>query len=110
VLILPPGHAESVRLRRPLAVRERRLLAAVLAAVAAILVVIVISIASAGKSSSNGCIYATVPGPVGAEQISQCGATARETCATALAPGAFTPQAAATVTAECRKAGLPVAQ
>ena len=108
MLILPPGHAASVQKLRPLAAREKRLLAAVLAALAAILVVVVVSIATAGKASSDGCIYATVAGPVGAEQISQCGAAARETCATALTPGAFTPQSAATVTAECRKAGLPV--
>jgi hypothetical protein len=80
----------------------------VVLAIAAIAVVVVISVATAGKTSSNGCIYATIPGAVGANQISQCGAAARDICASALAPGAFTPDAARTVAVECRKAGLPV--
>ena len=80
----------------------------VAAAIAVIAVVLIVSFATTGPKSSKGCIYATIPGPVGAEQISKCGATARSTCALALAPGAYAPQAAQTVAGECRKAGLPV--
>ena len=108
MLILPPGHAHTVRARRPLSLREKWILGGVLAAVAAIAVAVVISLASAGKSSSQGCIYATIPGTVGAGQISQCGAQARATCATVFKPGAYTADAARTIAAECRKAGLPV--
>src|SRR5205823_5627584 len=36
VLILPPGHAQAVRLRRRLTTRERRLIAGMLAALAAL--------------------------------------------------------------------------
>jgi hypothetical protein len=108
VLILPPGHAESVRLGRRLSLREKRLVGAFIAAMAALAVVLVISLSSGGQSSADGCIYLTLPAATGAEQISQCGAQARETCATAHAPGAFTAPAARAVSAECRKAGLPV--
>lgn len=78
----------------------------VLGVVAALAVVLIISLVSSGPSSSNGCIYATVPGAVGAEQIHECGATARATCQSVHA--AYTPQAAQTIAAACRKAGLPV--
>jgi predicted carbohydrate-binding protein with CBM5 and CBM33 domain len=108
VLILPPGHAETVGARRPLSTRERWILRGVLAIVAAIAVVVVISLATASKSSSHGCIRATIPGVVGAGQISQCGAAARSTCEAVYMPGAYSPASARTIAAECRKAGLPV--
>ena len=108
VLILPPDHAERLTIRRPLSTRERRMIAGVLAAVLALAVVLVISLSSGGPSSSRGCIYATIPAATGAQQVSECGATARETCRTAYAPGAYTPQAASVIASECRKAGLSV--
>ena len=80
----------------------------VLGVVAALLVVLVISFASSNPSSTSGCIYATVPAATGAEQIHECGAAARETCATAQTPGAYTAQAAQAIASACRKAGLPV--
>lgn len=107
--MLPPGHAASIRVPpRHLSVREKRVLGAGVAVVAALVLVLVISLARGGPSSSRGCIYATIAGDVGAQQISQCGASARDTCATVHTPGAFTAQAAGVVAAECRKAGLPV--
>jgi hypothetical protein len=80
----------------------------VVAITAAIVVAVVIALATGGRTSSHGCIYATVPAATGAEDISQCGATATSTCASVRAPGAFTQQAARTIAVECRKAGLPV--
>jgi hypothetical protein len=80
----------------------------VLGTIAAVAVVLVIALASGGPSSSRGCIYATIPAATGAQQVSQCGATARETCRSVYAPGAFTTQAAGAIASECRKAGLPV--
>ena len=76
--------------------------------VALIAVVIALSLAAGGKSAAHGCIYATIPGDVGAQEVSQCGAGARETCATVNQPGAYTSEAAATIAAACRKAGLRV--
>ena len=79
-----------------------------LASVAILAIVLVISIGTAGKRSVHGCIYATIAGDVGAQEVYQCGSQARETCATVRSSGAFTPQAASTVANECRKAGLAV--
>jgi predicted acylesterase/phospholipase RssA len=78
------------------------------AVTAALIVAIAISLIAAGKTSSHGCIYVTIPAATGAEQINQCGATARATCLSTSTPGAFAPEAARAVAAECRKAGLPV--
>ena len=105
MLILPPGHAEQVRLRRKLSGRERWIVRGVLAAVAALAIALIVALALPGKKSSNGCIYLTVAGPVGAQYIYHCGAEARRVCSTATRPGAVGGQA---LVAECRKAGLPV--
>jgi hypothetical protein len=104
VLIIPPGHGVARRLSR----REKWMVGGVLGAVAALALVLVISLVSAGPSSGHGCIYATVPAATGAEQVHQCGATARATCQSVNAPGAYAAQAAQTIAVECRKAGLPV--
>jgi hypothetical protein len=80
----------------------------VLAVVAAVALALVISLATAGRSSSHGCIYVTIPADTGAQNLNQCGQAARAICASALRPGAFTAQATAVVAAECRKAGLAV--
>lgn len=110
MLILPPGHAEWVHPGRRLSVREKRLLGTVVGAVVLLVVVLVVAIGSSGKSSAHGCIYVTIPAATGAQEISQCGAAARDTCGSARTPGAFSPQAADAVAGECRKAGLPVGQ
>ena len=103
-MVMPPDHATLRRLSR----REKWMLGGVLAVVAALAVVLVISFVSSGPSSGNGCIYATIPGAVGAEQVHECGATARQTCRSVNAPGAYTRQAAQTLAVQCRKAGLRV--
>jgi hypothetical protein len=108
-MAMPPRHGEGVATRPALSSRERWMIRGVLAVVAVLAIVLVVSIATVGKSSARGCIYATIPGPVGAQEIDQCGARARETCRSAAAPGEFTPQAAQVVERQCRKAGLPVA-
>jgi len=80
----------------------------VLAAVAAILVAVVIALATSGQTSSDGCIYATVPAATGAQEISQCGGAAASTCSSVRTPGAYTQQAAREIAVQCRKAGLAV--
>ena len=104
MLILPSDRAPIYRLSK----REKWMVGGVLGVVAALVVVLVISFASSGPSSGHGCIYATIPGAVGAEQVHECGDTARATCRSVNAPGAYTPQAAQTLATQCRKAGLPV--
>ena len=80
----------------------------VVAVTAAIIVAVVIALATSGRTSSHGCIYATVPAATGAEDISQCGAAAEATCGSVRTPGAYTTQAAQVIAAQCRKAGLAV--
>jgi hypothetical protein len=96
---------ETATLRR-LSKRERWMIGGVLGVVAALAVVLILSFASSGPSSGNGCIYATIPGVVGAQQIHECGDTARATCQSVNA--AYPAQAAQTIAVACRKAGLPV--
>jgi hypothetical protein len=80
----------------------------VLAVVAAIVVALAVSLGTGGQASGHGCIHATIPGAVGAQEIDQCGAQARATCQTAEQPGSVTPSSARVIAAQCRKAGLPV--
>jgi hypothetical protein len=108
MLIIPPGHAETLRARRRLSKREIWMVGAVLGAVVVLAVVLVISFASSAPSSKSGCIYATIPADTGAEQVHQCGTQARDTCQSVFAAGAYAHQAAQAIASECRKAGLPV--
>lgn len=107
-MVLPPGHAKALLGPRALSKRERFMVRGVLAVVAVLAVVVAVAIATAGRSSANGCIHATIPGPVGAQEVNQCGSEARATCHTALASGSFAAQAARVIARECRKAALPV--
>lgn len=107
-MVKPPGLDQTIAAQRALSTRERWLVRAVLAVVVVLAVVLAVSLGTAGKSSARGCIHATIPGPVGAQEIDQCGSRARATCRSVAAPGAFTPQAAGVVAQQCRKAGLPV--
>lgn len=101
---MPSERAPAYRLSR----REKWMVGGVLGVVAALAVVLVISFTSSGPSSGHGCIYANIPGVVGAEQVHECGANARHTCGSVNAPGAYTRQAAQTLAVQCHKAGLPV--
>jgi hypothetical protein len=108
VLILPPGHAKAIDARRRFSSRERWMVGGAVTAVVAILVAVVIALAAGGRTSSHGCIYATVPAATGAQEVSQCGAAAVSTCMSVRAQGAYTQQAARVIAVQCRKAGLPV--
>jgi hypothetical protein len=105
---LPSGHRQPIAAPRRLTAREKRLIGGVLALVAALVVALAVSLGTGGRTSARGCIHVTIPGAVGAQEIDQCGAQARDTCATALRPGSFTSASARVVAAECRKAGLAV--
>jgi hypothetical protein len=108
MLILPPGHAEAIRTRRRLTARERWLTGGVGGILVALVIALAISLSNSGPSSSRGCIYLTIAAATGAQQISQCGPTARATCGSAAVPGSFANQAGPGLIAACRKAGLPV--
>jgi hypothetical protein len=108
VLILPPDHQRQTQPLRRLSARERWLVRIMAGVTAVIVVAVVVSIATSGQSSGNGCVHAIFPGPVGAEQVNQCGAGARSLCATLNSVTGYGPEALRTITAECRKAGLLV--
>ena len=107
MLILPPGHAQTVRTRRQLSPLEKWILRSVAAVVAVILLIVIIALAASGKASGHGCIYATIPAATGTQDISECGVQARSTCGSLNTPGAYTKVAAQELAPECRKAGLP---
>jgi hypothetical protein len=108
VLILPPDHQRQTRPLRRLSERERWLVRIMGVVTVAVVIAVVVSLATSNPSSGNGCVHAIFPGPVGAEQVNQCGAGARSLCVTLRSSTGYGPEALRTITAECRKAGLPV--
>src|SRR5437868_11166494 len=85
MLILPPGHAQQLGARRGLSQREKWMVRGVLALVAVLAIVLAVSLLTRGQSSRHGCIYVTIPAATGAQQVNECGATARSTCLSASA-------------------------
>jgi len=108
VLILPPGHAQTVLARRRFSRRERWMVGSVLASVAALAVVLVIALASSGHVTSKGCVDVNLPYSTGGQEFYECGARARAMCALVNAPGGYAGAAARAVAVQCRKAGLAV--
>jgi hypothetical protein len=109
MLILPPGHAQAIRSRRAYTRREKWTVGGVLGLVAIGAVVVAIAIATTGGHSHNGCLNFTYAGPVGAQEINECGAPARDLCGSVLTRAGFTPAVAREVAEQCRKAGIPTA-
>jgi hypothetical protein len=109
VLILPPGHAQSVsRTPRPLTRRERMLVRGVLALIAAAAVAVGVAVGFASSSpAGRGCIDVTVASSIGAQPISGCGTRARSLCLQ-VGDGGFTGTTASLVASACRRAGVPV--
>jgi hypothetical protein len=108
VLILPPGHAQALSVRRRLSARERWLIGGILTVVAALAVAVVVALATSGHSTGNGCIDVNVPYSIGGQEVYRCGAAARKVCAAVDTPTGFTGSAGRAVAAECRKVSLPV--
>jgi hypothetical protein len=108
MLILPPGHAESIR--RPLRFgrRERWAVSSMVVVIAALAVVLAISLGSQGHRTGNGCIDATLPYAFGGQEIYRCGDAARSECARATTPRGFTREAGRLIAIQCGKIGLPV--
>jgi hypothetical protein len=81
---------------------------AVLGTVAILAAAVAVSFIASGAGSRHGCIAATIPYSLGGQQLNQCGAAARQTCAAVGTAAGFTGEAGRAVATECRKAGLPV--
>jgi hypothetical protein len=105
---LPPDHARQTLALRRLSARERWLVRIMAGVTAVIVVGVVIALIVSGPSSGHGCVHATFPGPVGAEQVNVCGSEARSLCATLSSSTQYGAEARSTIATECRKAGLAV--
>jgi hypothetical protein len=110
VLILPPGHWQSVTAPRQLRPRDKWIIGTVLALLAAGAVALVISFASTSGTSGNGCIDITAAAATGGTELRRCGAEARLLCSSVRANEAGVAGFAALLPEACRKAGLPVAR
>jgi hypothetical protein len=110
VLILPPGHAQTIRVPRRFSVRERWIIGSVLAVVAALVVAVLISIGSSGHKTAIGCVDVKFPIAIGGQELCECGARAAELCASAGPSVGLSAVEDRAVAAECRKAGLKVGQ
>jgi hypothetical protein len=99
------GHWQRVNTPvRRLSRRERRV--AIVATIAVAVAVLVLIVATAGNTRpapGPGCIRATIPHVMGAEELNLCGGHARRACADAV--GQDDPGARA-ITESCREAGL----
>ncbi|MFZ0043049.1 MAG: hypothetical protein WAK93_17200 [Solirubrobacteraceae bacterium] len=107
MMILPPGHAQTVR-QRSLTSREKWLLRSVLGGLAVVVVAVVIAITTQGHKSGNGCVSVALAYSTGGAQIDRCGASAKALCAGVGHVGGITGAPAGPVATACRKAGLPV--
>jgi hypothetical protein len=108
MLILPPGHAQTIRTPRTFTKREKWIVGSVLGCLTALALIVVIAIVSSEQQSTRTCINVTAPSFIGAEQVKGCGAQAREICRSAAQQGVYNQALAQTIAAECRKVGLPV--
>lgn len=109
MLILPPGHAQSVRAPHAISSREKAMIGGVGAVLAALAVVLVIGLSIADRQSGHGCISVGLAYSTGGAQIYRCGAGARAMCSDVRrGAGAPTGATARSLRIECRKAGLRV--
>ena len=108
MLILPPGHAQTVSEHRGLRSRERWMIRGVLATLVAGVVVLVISLATADKQSGHGCISVSLAYSTGGSQIYRCGGAAQALCNGVGSAGGLSGLPARTVEQACRRAGLAV--
>ena len=108
MLILPPGHAETLQQPRNLYRREKVMISGVLVIVAAFIVVVALSIGSGENQSRHGCISVGLAYSTGGETINRCGGAARAMCSGVNKPGGTRGASAHALSTECRKAGLPI--
>jgi hypothetical protein len=101
------GHWKRVNTPlRKLTRRERNV--AIVSAVVTIVAVLALVLATVGDSRPGpkpGCIYAIVPGVMGATAVDACGAQAKKTCAEHASP-ALTDPVSVGVRRSCGRAGL----
>lgn len=108
MLILPPGHGEMLRTRPALGRWEKRAVLVVATLAAALVVVAIVAVSSSAPPVARGCLYATVPGFIGATEFHQCGRAARQVCLSAGPRDGLSAYGTRLLDGACRKAGLPL--
>ncbi len=102
-----PSNDRPVPRVRDVSGRERWLLWIGGLLVAGLIAITVFSLTSSDGHSGNGCLNFTYSMAMGGEQFNECGAKARETCASPPKLGGLANGLLDKLPAECRKAGLP---
>jgi hypothetical protein len=110
VLILPPGHWQTVSSPLRLRSRDKWIIGSVLGLVVAGLVALTISLVSTGRTSRNGCVDVTAAAATGGTELYRCGAEARALCSSPGAAGGSDAALQRALAGECRKAGLPLSR
>jgi hypothetical protein len=108
MLILPPGHGQSIASPRRLQRRERWFVRGAALAVAILAVAVVVSLASGGTKVGKGCIDVTLASSLGGQPVTGCGAKARAICAAVGTPDGYTGNPGRLVAQRCRAAHLRV--
>jgi hypothetical protein len=83
-------------------------IATTLGLIAVGLILVVISLAVHGRSTGHGCVDVNVQAATGTSEIYRCGEQARALCSSVGKPAGPSGVLGDAVTAECRKAKLPV--
>jgi hypothetical protein len=84
--------------------RERNVvIAGVVATLAAVVVLLVATVGDSRPPPAPGCIYAIVPGVMGATPVDACGARAKSLCAK---HATLTDPGSRAIQGSCRRAGL----
>jgi hypothetical protein len=109
MLILPPGHAQTIKHGRTFRARERWMIGGVLGVLAVLVAVLIVSIGSTTKASGHGCVSVSLAYSTGGQHIYRCGAGARALCDGVGRVGGITGPPAEVVARECHKAGIPTA-
>jgi hypothetical protein len=101
------GHWERTNTPlRGLTRRERRVaIVSALVVLATVLALVLATVGDSRPAPKPGCIYAIVPGVMGATPVDACGSQAQRTCAEHADPALRDPVSRG-VRASCRRAGL----
>jgi hypothetical protein len=106
-MILPQGHYNETRKPTIHNRRERWVFGIGGALIAIVVAATIFSLTSHQGKSGHGCLNFTYSFAMGGEQLDECGAKARQLCASPPSLGGLGKPLAAKLKVECRKARLP---
>jgi hypothetical protein len=104
---MPQHHARTLREQKPMSRRTKLWIAGVTTVVVAVAVLAIIL--TTGGKTKLGCVETYLPGVIGTQSYDECGAEARQTCATVKqSQQDFGTAGVLIVEKACRKGHLPV--